>query len=249
MAITVLLPEFIFSKAICELRLALSDLSEFEMMIRADYKDGFKGGYSYDNEEVVQFWKWHAEYSRVVLFLYRLMGLPQPPVPAVEEDGIVETTYVGDGEQRSGKRNTSSDDEDIRGMEKNAQENAAREAAQTDSCAGHPDGSGSDGDAEMESARDRDSGKALMLRKLRRIELAKEHAQSQKKFHTYSIPQHWTLAHAFLTNMGGLLYANWPQERCLAKDTEYYVLTGAKLSRRYYWSYNPTHPLQGLILS
>jgi hypothetical protein len=305
MLITVLLPEFIFSKAVCELRLALSDLSEFEKMIQANYKEGFKRSYTDGyGDEVVQFWKWQTKYSRVVRFLYRPMGLPQPPVTAVEEEGKV--TLVGDEEQRSGTRNASSSDRDIRGippsserlekplslcmrgalasqhevtdiqgkatfaktylgvseatgssgarcteergekealedrpqpaedesgrkidLDKNAQGNAEREAAQADGCTGPPGGGDHDGAPGVKSARDQDSD----------------------DIYTYPIPQHWTLAHAYLANMGGLLHVERSSVRCLAKDAEYYVLTGAKLGRHYSWVPSPSHPLQGLILS
>jgi hypothetical protein len=74
-------------------------------------------------------------------------------------------------------------------------------------------------------------------------------AAPRRTIRTYSILQHWTLAHAYLANMGGLLHA-YPEGRCLDKDTRYYALTSAKLGRAYDWrSSAGHHPLFGLILS
>lgn len=108
MAITVLLPEFIFSKAVCDLRHAWHDLSEFESMIQEKYNDGFKEvvDNSAKGEKIVRYWKWHAEYGRVVRFLYRLMALGQPPTPPAEEDIGVRTEEVDD-EEGSGRQSTS----------------------------------------------------------------------------------------------------------------------------------------------
>ncbi|KAK9414387.1 hypothetical protein SUNI508_11229 [Seiridium unicorne] len=86
MAITILMPEFIFSKAICELRLALSDLHEFEKTIRDDYKNNIKEqdlkckaqNFNWRSEIT---WSWEVDYGNT-RFLYRLLGLPRPDKPA-----------------------------------------------------------------------------------------------------------------------------------------------------------------------
>ena len=85
MAITVLFPEFIFSKAICELRLALNDLREFEETLRVD-EYNLKWTVVDPRDTVGLTWSWGIEYGAIVKFLYRLMALPQPAALSLEEE-------------------------------------------------------------------------------------------------------------------------------------------------------------------
>ncbi|KAK9773751.1 hypothetical protein AB5N19_13817 [Seiridium cardinale] len=103
MAITILMPEFIFSKAICELRLALSDLHEFENMIRYNYKDtNRKDDLNWKiqsfNEQTEITWSWEVDYGNA-RFLYRLLGLPRldnPAKPAAQEGNTKLTSVIVD---------------------------------------------------------------------------------------------------------------------------------------------------------
>ncbi|KAH6708721.1 hypothetical protein BKA61DRAFT_557532 [Leptodontidium sp. MPI-SDFR-AT-0119] len=63
MAITVLFPEFILSKAICDLRLALNDLREFDMVLKEEYNDDFKWTVSSSSRNTKHTWSWKVSYG------------------------------------------------------------------------------------------------------------------------------------------------------------------------------------------
>ncbi|GAW14721.1 hypothetical protein ANO14919_041240 [Xylariales sp. No.14919] len=77
MAITVLFPEFIFSKAICDLRLALYDLREFDEQARGEYKK--KLTWRDRDGPFEHICSWKVEYVPQAKFLYWILGL-QPPL-------------------------------------------------------------------------------------------------------------------------------------------------------------------------
>lgn len=76
MAITILMPELIFSKAICDLRLALNDLREFDEELKEKYKDNLK--WSVVNEDIKLTWSWVVQYGPRASLLYWILGLSQP---------------------------------------------------------------------------------------------------------------------------------------------------------------------------
>jgi hypothetical protein len=319
----VLLPEFILSKAVCDLRLALHDLSEFETTIQEKYNNGFKEVLHHDfnseRRKIVRYWKWHAEYGRVVRFLFRLMALGRPPTILAEEDSGVR---MDDGDDENGSNTqstrqhsrllspsasiemdelgslhiqgapavqhvvtrfgekTTPTDTDLRVADAvgnpstvienwSQQDKALSDAAgnkgdqTTDTGGNAPEGSAKDGErhvggvdngaAKVDIVQTRDSDQDFHghpTTPTAPIEPdPREHRRpprSQEIVITYSILQHWTLTHAYLANMGGLLHTKY-YNPCLAKDTRYVALTGRKLSRNYTWITN--HPLRGLILS
>lgn len=80
MAITILFPEFIFAKAICELRSALHGLLEFDTTLReweGDLSHKIPGKNDGDPDIV---WTWETKFPRgcVAGLLYPLFGLPRP---------------------------------------------------------------------------------------------------------------------------------------------------------------------------
>jgi hypothetical protein len=78
MAITVLFPEFIFSKAICELRLALHDLHKLHDALKDRYEDGLQWSVSDSDGEHKQVWSWEVPYGPSLRRLSWLLGLPRP---------------------------------------------------------------------------------------------------------------------------------------------------------------------------
>ncbi|KAI0410336.1 hypothetical protein F5X98DRAFT_359757 [Xylaria grammica] len=77
MAITILFPEFIFSKAICDLRLALYDLREFDKQAQGRYKSKLTWRHRDGSYEHIYSWK--VEYVPQAKFVYWILGL-QPPL-------------------------------------------------------------------------------------------------------------------------------------------------------------------------
>jgi hypothetical protein len=130
MAITILFPEFISSKAICDLRLALSDLRDFDAQLRDKYNDNLRWTIkSNDGNHILEHtWKWRVSYGAHVNLTKLLYGLLRLPGPLA------------------------------------ARENAGTTAA-----------------ASQENRRER-------------------------KIQRYDTVQEWTTTHAYLANMGGILY-------------------------------------------
>ena len=88
MAITILFPEFIFSKAVCELRLAVADL--YSMHVRLE-EAGFrwKSRVEMDIVEIYKEVTWKAEFGPRMRLLYKLLGLPRlPKVNKHEQDKL-----------------------------------------------------------------------------------------------------------------------------------------------------------------
>ncbi|TRX93761.1 hypothetical protein FHL15_005437 [Xylaria flabelliformis] len=175
MAITVLLPEFIFAKAVCDLRLALKNLHDFEIALKEKHKDSLQWTDSY--EYIGHTYSWQVDYGPRAKRLYKILGLTPPDDQSRPIESIMK--YEGN---------------DL----------AARSSS----------------DAE-EAQADRNT---------------------TRNYHTTQL---WTLTHAYLADMGGLVYYTkkdfWENNRL-----EYYVLTGATLSLAHSW--NPDHPLRGLVL-
>ncbi|KAF3004786.1 hypothetical protein E8E13_002498 [Curvularia kusanoi] len=80
MAITILLPEFVFSKAIYNLRLALDDLCEFDAELSTTWSSAeqWTDTTKFPKESFQTTWKWNVDYGPRPNLLYRLLGLPPP---------------------------------------------------------------------------------------------------------------------------------------------------------------------------
>jgi hypothetical protein len=81
MAITILIPEFIFSKAICDLRLALNDLRELDEELKSNDKVNLEWTTSSDTYfgKIEHTRSWQVDYGPRARFLYWILGL-QPPL-------------------------------------------------------------------------------------------------------------------------------------------------------------------------
>ncbi|PQE21521.1 Major facilitator superfamily domain general substrate transporter protein [Rutstroemia sp. NJR-2017a BVV2] len=102
MAITVLFPEFIFSKAICELRQAVADLQYMHMAMKKNplkWKDIMSNTSSSETHMTVS---WEVDFNSRMRKLYRLLGLPALP-PADEDEEKQDSIYspVGNNDYRS----------------------------------------------------------------------------------------------------------------------------------------------------
>jgi hypothetical protein len=107
MAINILFPEFIFSKAVCELRLAVSDLYDMHVMLNeASYQqtDTTQDG----DETLCRTWIWKADFNPRMRLLYRLLGLPRLP----KEDAVIEQGRVERSNSASIDRSSEEVDRD-----------------------------------------------------------------------------------------------------------------------------------------
>jgi hypothetical protein len=98
MAITILFPEFVFSKAVCELRLAVADLYEMHIELERR-KMKWESTEKHGGTIYKMMWSWEAEFSSPMKRLYRLLGLPrlqENMVPAVEEQSQVSLSSSGE---------------------------------------------------------------------------------------------------------------------------------------------------------
>jgi hypothetical protein len=84
MVITILFPEFILSKAVCEFRLALNDLHQFDMVLEDNGAQlEWVSTQTPPTETEVyrileQYWSWKVEYGPWMRTLYRILELPPP---------------------------------------------------------------------------------------------------------------------------------------------------------------------------
>ena len=124
MAITILFPEFILSKAVCDIRLALCELHEFDKYLQFDKKT---------NRFICQHW-W-VKYPRRAKLLYRLLGLqppqladpkPQPNTqsppssdPSREEDSLAQSSSASS--RNSAAESGQDDGPNVEGYDTNPQ--------------------------------------------------------------------------------------------------------------------------------
>ncbi|KAJ0107504.1 hypothetical protein J7T55_007693 [Diaporthe amygdali] len=80
MAINILFPEFIFAKAVCDLRLALEELREFDENVRKSEKH-CKWTVPENIRRKSHEWSWDFEYPLWADWLYRLLRLDPPRQP------------------------------------------------------------------------------------------------------------------------------------------------------------------------
>ncbi|CZR63518.1 uncharacterized protein PAC_13415 [Phialocephala subalpina] len=270
MAITVLFPEFILSKAICDLRLALNDLREFDMELKKKYDD-LKWTVSSDPGDVEHTWSWKVNYGPRPSLLYRILGLPQPPVArkrkaaeeTVEPEDNNQTTRrfsdVEDGgsSRHTPQKHTEFDHPETRSAQgsqvsaRDENNNSVQsenpigiEQAVPPSDVGGSVATSAEENAQEEEAEEEDrSDSSLNLMRWG----VKSGDQNQPKVPhcKYHTTQYWTPTHSYFANMGGLLH---PEQFVLVRGNSprYYALTGAKLSSRFYW--DSDHPLRGLVL-
>lgn len=87
MAVNILFPEFIFSKSVCDLRLALEELRQFdEKMREKEWLSEWQVPFYVDHMEWVSTWRWKVKYPQQASRLYRLLCLKIPPNTALVEE-------------------------------------------------------------------------------------------------------------------------------------------------------------------
>ena len=202
MAITILFPEFIFSKAVCELRLAVADL--YSMHIRLK-EAGFrwKTKVEIEDAEVYKEVTWKAEFGPQMRLLYRLLGLPRlPKVNRYEEyelqesgsaegHGSVREAYLGD--QRHTTENLALDSQEMKETRSFHDETENMEMISDGITTYSVEPPHTENLATTGVLSDQETGEV-------QAELA------PKRSYLWSETCSWTLVHSLYANMGGLLY-------------------------------------------
>ncbi|KAJ4411359.1 hypothetical protein N0V82_009011 [Gnomoniopsis sp. IMI 355080] len=87
MVINILFPEFMLSKGICDLRLALEQLREFDEYLQGTLT-WTTSWIAWNRTKHIQKWQWVVKYPQHSKLLYWLLGLKQPnfPDPKIQED-------------------------------------------------------------------------------------------------------------------------------------------------------------------
>jgi hypothetical protein len=254
-AITILFPEFILSKAVCDLRLALCELREFDEYLQEERNR--------DDRR-----HWQVKYPRRAKLLYRLLGLqppqlanpkPQPNTQSPsssnssrEEDSLAQRSSTSS--RHSAAENGQEDGPNVERYDTNPQ---SPRPGQSDT----PEGVVAE-DETLEEKRQQ-SIKSISEREnptpeTRQPDLAGSTAGSccgnrergeQALDLLEEVPesgltpedrrQPWTVVHSYYAQMGGLMY----QQRAGG----YYALTTSQLTSRYFWS--DPHPLTHLVLA
>ena len=104
MGITVLFPEFVFSKAVWELRLALDNLRELDEQIRRK-KNHFTWTVRIElrRYEIEKRISWKVEYGFFMRQLYRILVLSQPQNYQEDQEGAQVVARQRNHEQKSVK--------------------------------------------------------------------------------------------------------------------------------------------------
>lgn len=245
MAITIVFPEFILSKAICDLRLALRELREFDEQLQSNENDvkwktsSASGFISWAYE-----WNWRVEYPRYAKLIYRLLVL-EPPLQVLDEGLSSSNEAESEGMELTTLHNNEEEQEQgEREQQEQVEEEVSSPRDPATSSGQELEAQGSSHDS-IDRVRDpTPSNKSA--RSGREI----DSTQSIETSHLVQETQVWTVVHSYFAQMGGLAYMDRWDVNCDAhtKVHRYFVLTASKLSTRYKWHAFNTHPLQNLVL-
>ena len=224
MAITILFPEFIFSKAVCELRLAVADL--YSMHVRLQ-EAGFRWKTKVEivNAEVYKEVTWKAEFGPQMRLLYKLLGLPRlPKVNKDEQDelqksssaerhGSVYEAHLSD--QRHTTENLALHPQEMKETRSfhDATENVEMISDGIDDYSVEPPHTKNLAttrvlsDQETGEVQAENSGKVVEGQDMVQDVIRTMQSRRNREY-MWSITCSWTLVHSLYANMGGLLYIN-----------------------------------------
>ena len=230
MAITILFPEFIFSKAVCELRLAVADL--YSMHVKLE-EAGFrwKSTVEITDTEICKELTWKAEFGPRMRLLYKILGLSRSPKvnkheqnelqksSSAERHGSVREAHLSD--QRYATENIAPDPEEMKETRSfyNAAEDVEMDSDEIHDYNVEPPDTGNlatnrvPSDQGTGEVRAENSGKVIegqdMVRTMRsRRKGALAPKQPPVTRYLWPETRTWTLVHSLYANMGGLLYTS-----------------------------------------
>lgn len=226
MAINVLFPEFIFAKAVCDLRLALEELREFDENIR---DPGNHCKWTVKNGDLRHEWVWKVKYPRYWHLLYRLLRLEPPKM--VDPEAAVQSQETRSGLQCSQKTKVKSEAQ--RDVEEQVQSTLGPSKAEA-----------SVPDQEEANRAEHDPDFALGR-------AGQSQTQGNAPSTILRTVQEWTVVHSYYAQMGGLLHPHsWIRSQPPFDEPSYYCLTASMLTPRYHLRVDQpgNHPLDQLIL-
>ena len=235
MAITVLFPEFIFSKAVCELRLAVADLYSMhvrleEARLRWKSRVEIKKGGTRKETEIHKELTWKAEFGPRMRLLYKVLRLPRLPKinkheqdelqtgSSAERHGPARVAHLSD--QRYATKNMPLDPEEMKETKSfhNATEDVKMSSDDIYDYTVEPPHTenlattrvlSDQGTGEVQAE---NSGKVIdgqdmvrTMRSRRKGAIAPE----QPRIILWPETRTWTLVHSLYANMGGLLYISF----------------------------------------
>lgn len=202
MAITVLFPEFIFSKAVCELRLAVADLYAMHVaMSKAQLKWTDTVPYLHDPRVGLKMdWTWEAKFGRSMRVLHSLLGLGQ--LPRTSEDFVEEP--------QPAHTNESSSSQSVRQARDAAQDVEVTDTAEAEVAIPR----GKDNDPADPTTLPQHEEKSTAFSACvngkhlssRRTSMSHSIQNGRSEAIEWSQKREWTLLHSYYANMGGLLY-------------------------------------------
>ncbi|KAL1855659.1 hypothetical protein Daus18300_011040 [Diaporthe australafricana] len=235
MFINILFPEFIFSKAVCDLRLALKELQEFGDSttngVIEDSKWTMVYGGRYGHE-----WCWEIEFPQWTNQLYRLLFL-KPPQPPFKETCWCLRYHAGHPRWTRWLHALLF----LKPPKPQYEHQRLRPSINAEE--------------RPQSHGDCETGETVLLSDLGEDAAERDqHLPSQSKETAETMPknrqtvQNWTVVHSYYAQMGGLLYLKDESlKNKVAGPPDYLCLTASKLTPRYCWL--PTgHPLKHLVL-
>ncbi|KAH0428848.1 hypothetical protein CcaCcLH18_08835 [Colletotrichum camelliae] len=226
MAINIVFPEFILSKAICDLRQALNELRQFdENLPKVTHQltniIRHEGGLQRDEEPKVYQRSWKVEYPPYYKILYRFLRLEMPGSQAT-------TTSSHDG----------TDD---------LIPSKVHQICQTLGCNRKHSLSSNPNDTTQRIPFD--NPKTPASEEVSAENSHQESSLSRNKttgsFAGVEYPREWTVVHSYYAQMGGILTS----EETSSPHGRFQPLTATYLTSRYEWDAGSEHPLKHLELS
>ncbi|KAH0433896.1 hypothetical protein CcaCcLH18_05648 [Colletotrichum camelliae] len=217
MTINIIFPEFIFAKAVCDLRLALEELREFDENVRENQT--ILGKWTSSEGWNTHEWSWEFEYPLWAHTLYQLLQLKPPPKGVKQEQPPLWILKALPLAFASSKSESQSDTEAQRPP---YSEEPRESSSQTLSSI-----SSFSSDSEVTSIRHNPH----VTSSTEHEEASRVQTSEEALTVRFRTVQKWTVVHSYYAQMGGILYQSWTPSR--DSPPQYYCCTASMLTARY----------------